>query len=47
MNTLVSNTVAKSAELNVPLTYNITALDNAEIRLRPGDLIMRDVDPKR
>lgn len=47
MSIFVSNTVAKSPELNVPLTYNITTLDNAEIRLRPGDLIMRDVDPKR
>lgn len=43
---LGSNTFTRSSELNVPLTYRLKELagDNAQVEIRPGDIIMGDAD---
>ncbi|KAJ4360983.1 uncharacterized protein N0V89_001552 [Didymosphaeria variabile] len=44
MSILGSNSFTRSSELNVPVAYKIKELGNAEIPVRPGDLIMGDAD---
>lgn len=44
MSILGSNGFTRSSELNVPLVYKIKELRNAEVLVRPGDLIMGDAD---
>lgn len=41
---LGSNTFTRSSELNVPVSYKIKELDQAEVQVRPGDIIMGDAD---
>src|SRR5262245_14304211 len=41
---LGSNTFTRSSELNVSVKYNIRELEDAEVQIRPGDLIMGDAD---
>lgn len=41
---LGSNTFTRAAELDVPLSYRIEELESGEVQVRPGDLIMGDVD---
>lgn len=44
MSILGSHNFTRSSELNVPLAYKIKELDNAEVAIRPGDIIMGDAD---
>lgn len=41
---LGSNIFTRASELDVPLAYQIEELENAEVQIRPGDIIMGDVD---
>lgn len=41
---LGSNTFTRAAELDVPLSFRIEELEHGEVQVRPGDLIMGDVD---
>jgi len=41
---LGSNTFTRASELDVPLAYQIEELENAEVQIRPGDIIMGDAD---
>ncbi|KAF2193959.1 RraA-like protein [Zopfia rhizophila CBS 207.26] len=41
---LGSHTFTRSAELNVAVSYRIKELENAEVTVRPGDIIMGDLD---
>ncbi|TID22897.1 gb [Venturia nashicola] len=41
---LGSNTFTRAAGLDVPLRFRIEELEDAEVKVRPGDLIMGDAD---
>lgn len=41
---LGSNMFTRAAELDVPLSFRIEELENAEVRIRPGDFIVGDAD---
>lgn len=44
MSILGSHTFTRSSELNVPVSYKIEDLDNEEIMVNPGDIIVGDAD---
>lgn len=44
MSILGSHTFTRSSELNVPVSYQIEELDNEEVLVNPGDIIVGDAD---
>ena len=41
---LGSHSFTKSSELNVPVSYEISELENESVTIRPGDIILGDAD---